>query len=69
MASKKTTVKSAPAEDPETQAEEPGYCIGHFDKADKACEMCEIQDECRQLTTEIQGEDDKENNEDGEKKE
>ena len=35
--------------DEKTQ-EEPGYCIGHFDKSDKACEMCEIQEECMALT-------------------
>lgn len=65
---RKKNVKKAPDETPETTVEEPGYCIGHFDKADKACEMCEIQDECRQLTGEIQ--DDKgEEDEDGEKKE
>lgn len=58
--------ETPPTEEP--VVEEPGYCIGHFDKADKACEMCEIQDECRQLTSEIHGEDDKEAD-DGEKKE
>ena len=67
MARKKKT-NDAPAEQTGQPTEEPGYCIGHFDKSDKACEMCEIQDECRQLTGEIQ--DDKgEEDEDGEKEE
>ena len=65
---RKKNVKKDPDETPETAVEETGYCIGHFDKADKACEMCEIQDECRQLTGEIQN-DKGEEDEDGEKEE
>lgn len=66
---RKKNVKQSPDEAPESAVEEPGYCIGHFDKADKACEMCEIQDECRQLTGEIQDDDRAEEDEDGEKEE
>lgn len=32
--------------------EEPGYCFGHWEDC-KECEMCEIQDPCRQYTDSI----------------
>jgi hypothetical protein len=28
----------------------PGDCIGHWDETDKACEICEIQDSCKNMT-------------------
>jgi hypothetical protein len=39
----------------------PGDCIGHWLEGDKACEMCEIQDSCRDMTNAIQSKEEKSN--------
>lgn len=28
----------------------PGDCIGHWDENEEACEICEIQDSCKNMT-------------------
>ena len=28
----------------------PGDCIGHWEETDNSCEICEIQDSCRNMT-------------------
>ena len=28
----------------------PGDCIGHYLEGDKSCEICEIQDSCKDMT-------------------
>lgn len=28
----------------------PGDCIGHWDEKEEACEICEIQDSCKNMT-------------------
>lgn len=37
----------------------PGDCIGHWLEGDEACEICEIQDSCKEMTKDINKEDDK----------
>lgn len=51
-------------EDPPKQDEEqddgvvnPGDCIGHWLDGDKSCEVCEIQDSCREMTLAIEQKD------------
>lgn len=64
----------AKRKDEEAQ-EEPGYCIGHWEKGNRDCEICEIQDECMALTADAgdmddddEEEDDDKEGDDGEKK-
>lgn len=32
----------------------PGDCIGHWLEGDKSCEICEIQDSCKEMTKELE---------------
>ena len=37
----------------EIEVVNPGDCIGHWLDGDEACSQCEIEDSCKQLTTDI----------------
>ena len=36
----------------------PGDCIGHYLEGDKSCEICEIQDSCKDMTNALKNEKD-----------
>lgn len=44
-------------EDDEVEVNDPGDCIGHWAECEE-CEMCEIQDSCKAMTENINGEKD-----------
>lgn len=37
----------------EDKVNEPGDCIGHWLDGDESCEICEIQDSCKDMTSAI----------------
>lgn len=45
----------------EIAVNDPGDCIGHWDECEE-CEMCEIQDSCKAMTKDINGEENAEKN-------
>ena len=46
--------------DDDIEVNDPGDCIGHWTECTE-CEMCEIQDSCRDMTNAIQSKEEKSN--------
>lgn len=54
VSKKKKAKVDAPANGENQDIVNPGDCIGHWLDGDKSCEMCEIQDSCKDMTMAIQ---------------
>lgn len=60
----KKGAKKKAQEDIDDSIVNPGDCIGHWLDGDQSCEICEIQDSCRDMTQAIE----KKENDNGSKK-